>query len=125
MLPQGVAFCMSLPYAGNVSMYVYDGNDIVSDHLKGLAHTWEATEIQEMLWAIHQFPKVQMHLRHLSASSEAAAAAAAVKGGAVAGLPVQVPAVPLVVDVGANVGWFTLNAAAAGAMVAAFEGRYC
>jgi len=29
---------------------------------------------------------------------------------------------PLVVDVGANVGWFTLNAAAAGGTVAAFEG---
>jgi 2-polyprenyl-3-methyl-5-hydroxy-6-metoxy-1,4-benzoquinol methylase len=29
---------------------------------------------------------------------------------------------PLVVDVGANIGWFTLKAAEAGARVAAFEG---
>ena len=29
---------------------------------------------------------------------------------------------PLMVDIGANIGWFTLNAAAAGARVAAFEG---
>jgi len=33
----------------------------------------------------------------------------------------QQPA-PFVIDVGANVGWFTLNAAAAGGTVAAFEG---
>jgi hypothetical protein len=32
---------------------------------------------------------------------------------------------PLVVDVGANIGWFTLNAAAAGGRVAAFEGVWC
>lgn len=30
---------------------------------------------------------------------------------------------PLVIDIGANVGWFTINAAAAGARVAAFEGE--
>lgn len=29
---------------------------------------------------------------------------------------------PFVIDVGANIGWFTLNAAAAGGTVAAFEG---
>ncbi len=30
---------------------------------------------------------------------------------------------PFVIDIGANVGWFTLNAAAAGGRVAAFEGE--
>ncbi len=32
------------------------------------------------------------------------------------------PVSPFVIDVGANIGWFTLNAAAAGGRVAAFEG---
>ena len=32
------------------------------------------------------------------------------------------PPAPFVIDVGSNVGWFTLNAAAAGGTVAAFEG---
>lgn len=31
---------------------------------------------------------------------------------------------PFVVDIGANIGWFTINAAAAGGTVAAFEGVY-
>jgi hypothetical protein len=31
---------------------------------------------------------------------------------------------PLMVDVGGNVGWFSINAAAAGARVAMFEGRH-
>jgi hypothetical protein len=35
----------------------------------------------------------------------------------------RAPARPFVLDVGANVGWFTLNAAAAGGQVAAFEGE--
>jgi hypothetical protein len=32
------------------------------------------------------------------------------------------PGSPLMIDVGANVGWFSINAAAAGARVVAFEG---
>jgi len=34
---------------GNVSMFVYSGDDIVS-HSLGSAHTWELPEVQEMLW---------------------------------------------------------------------------
>jgi hypothetical protein len=37
-------------------------------------------------------------------------------------LSVQKGGRPLMVDVGSNVGWFAINAAAAGAQVAAFEG---
>ena len=56
-----------------------------------------APQINEMLWALR-----------------------APMFGLAAELPGSVP--PLMVDIGANVGWFTLNAAAAGARVAAFEG---
>jgi purine-cytosine permease-like protein len=35
----------------------------------------------------------------------------------------RAPTAPFVIDVGANVGWFTINAAAAGGRVAAFEGK--
>lgn len=35
----------------------------------------------------------------------------------------QQPSRPLMVDVGGNVGWFSINAAAAGARVATFEGE--
>lgn len=92
--------------AGNVSLYVYDTDDIVSNQLRSTAHTWEATETEEFLWAIKQFQAT----RQLQLKQGAAAAAA-------------VPSVPLVVDIGANIGWFTLNAAAAKCRVAAFEGK--
>lgn len=127
-----LAFCLLLlgvlaarfACQGNVSVFVYDNNDIVSGHLKGAGHDWEAVETQEMLWALRQFQDTRKVQLDLAAGSAAAAAAAAMQGGAVAALPVEVPDVPLVVDIGANVGWFTLNAAAAQAKVAAFEGRH-
>ncbi|KAF8071098.1 hypothetical protein HT031_001180 [Scenedesmus sp. PABB004] len=84
---------------GNASLHVYGGRDIVSAHIAGGARTWEAAETQALLWALRQPP------------------GGARRGGAAGGAPVA----PLVVDVGANVGWFMANAAAAGARVAAFE----
>jgi hypothetical protein len=40
---------------GNVTMYVYADNDIVSKSISGTHHTWEATEVQQMLWAMQQY----------------------------------------------------------------------
>jgi hypothetical protein len=75
-------------------------------------HGWEAAEIQEWLWAIRQWKP--------QALAGKAAAAASLGGAAASSNPYRNR--PLAVDVGANLGWFTLNAAAAGARVAAFEG---
>jgi hypothetical protein len=44
----------SVPF-GNVSLVVYAGNDIVSNSLMGIHHGWEASEMQEMLWAMRQY----------------------------------------------------------------------
>lgn len=81
-------------------MFVYGSNDIVSNELKGMGR-WEKPEIDEWLWAIREWKPKQ---------------AAAVTTS-------TVPERPLAVDIGANLGWFTINAAAAGARVAAFEGE--
>ncbi|WIA32034.1 hypothetical protein OEZ86_002886 [Tetradesmus obliquus] len=97
---EALAGATSIKFA-NVSMFVYDTNDIVSNQLRGAHHTWESSEINEMLWALRQHQAVQQ---------------LAAQQGKAPG-----PAVPLMVDVGANIGWFTLNAAAARARVVAFE----
>lgn len=99
---------------GNVTLHVYDSKDIVSGELAGQSHSWEAGEIQQMLWALKQYTSPQQ------------AAAAAVQRSSSKIQQQQrsgLDQMPLFVDVGANVGWFALNAAAAGARVAAFEGE--
>ncbi|KAI8465888.1 MAG: S-adenosyl-L-methionine-dependent methyltransferase [Monoraphidium minutum] len=92
---------LKLPKFG---IYAYHGNDIVSNHLKGGG--WEKEEIDQMLWALAaKVPPpgtpAQGDLPPVSSWAP--------------------PARPLMVDVGANIGWFTMNAAAAGADVVAFE----
>lgn len=90
--------------AGNVTLFVYGSGDIVSDSLKGSAHGWESAEIQEWLWAIRQWKPPATPVNGSTAT--------------VGDRPR-----PLTVDIGANLDWFSLNAAAAGARVAAFEGE--
>lgn len=72
-------------------MFVYDNNDIVSNQLRGTQHTWEAGEINEMLWALRQSKSVQQLL---------------VSQGKPPG-----PAAPLMVDIGANIGWWVVRLA--------------
>jgi hypothetical protein len=67
-------------------MFVYAHNDIVSNQLQGTQHMWEASEVNEMLWALQQHKAVQQLL---------------VKQGKPSG-----PVVPLMVDIGANIGWW-------------------
>jgi hypothetical protein len=69
-------------------MYVYDTNDIVSNELRGTQHAWESSEINQMLWALQQHQHVQQLL--ISQGKPPAAA------------------VPLMVDIGANIGWWVL-----------------
>ncbi|KAF8057927.1 Serine/threonine-protein phosphatase PP1 isozyme 1 [Scenedesmus sp. PABB004] len=135
---------------GNVSLHVYDGRDIVSDQLKGRYHTWENAEVQEMLWCARargggrraagagegggrRAPDAgrggragerppcaaRRALQQYTAPRQREAAAARRQGAASARAEPARP--PLLVDVGANVGWFALNGAAAGARIAAFE----
>jgi hypothetical protein len=97
---------MLLHAAGNVTLYVWASGDIVSNELQR-SRTWEQAEIAEWLWALKQW----------TPPSAATALLASVSGGA------SMPDRPLAVDIGANLGWFTINAAMAGARVAAFEGE--
>lgn len=72
---------------------------------------WQQAEVDEWLWAIRQWKPPSL-----------AAAAARAKPDMMASILPTPSDGPLVVDIGANVGWFAANAAAAGARVAAFEG---
>lgn len=87
-------------------MWVYGGGDIVSDQLRA-SRMWERAELDEWLWAIRQWKP--QPLAAANAPGDGTTSSAVTR--------------PLAVDVGANVGWFALNAAAAGARVAAFEGE--
>jgi 2-polyprenyl-3-methyl-5-hydroxy-6-metoxy-1,4-benzoquinol methylase len=82
------------------TLHLYADNDLVSQSIAN-SSTWEATEVENVLWALQQpIPQQQQQ-----------------QG--------QQPQAPLFVDIGANVGVFSVNAAAAGARVAAFEGEQC
>ncbi|KAI8477232.1 MAG: S-adenosyl-L-methionine-dependent methyltransferase [Monoraphidium minutum] len=86
----------------NVSILVYSDNDIVSNFLKGEMHSWEATEVKEMFYAMRApVPTSPEDAKDPSKWRPSSP--------------------PFVLDIGANIGWFTLNAAAAGGRVAAFE----
>lgn len=71
----------------NVSIYLYNSNDIVSNELRGRSKAWETYEIKQMLWALNQYEKQAVlkqrlgprpQQRILPAAASAAAAAAAV-----------------------------------------------
>lgn len=67
--------------------------------------SWSAQETKEMVYAMRaRVPPTPADLANLKAW--------------------RAPASPFVLDIGANVGWFTLNAAIAGGTVAAFEGGF-
>jgi len=121
---------------GNVSLFLYDSHDIVSDMLKGNQHAWETHEVQEVLWGLQQYrsPLQQEAARAIQQSLPGLASIAAAShadagsssssddGSSIASSQQHEQQQPLFVDVGANIGWFMLNAAAAGARVLAFEG---
>ena len=74
-------------------MYVYPGNDFVSAGLAAQGGgSWEQDELDNIQYALTAANRVLQHQR------------------------------PLFVDVGANLGWFSMNAANLGARVYAFEG---
>lgn len=78
---------------GKPQMYVYSSSDIVSQSLLQ-AGTWESKDMSEIEWAMKQHQ---------------VAPGAHTTG--------------LFVDVGANIGWFTINMASRGYRVAAVEGK--
>jgi FkbM family methyltransferase len=97
---------------------VYAGNDIVSDHLTGEGHMWEEAELTEFLWAL----RAPVPGRPDGFGTPPEASASGKSGGANGnGNHPPPPPPPLAIDIGANIGWFMINAAAAGARVSAFE----
>ena len=90
---------------GRPRVYFYNTMDIVSDWLKQ-GRVWEKEELDEVLWAMeHPVPG-----EALGSSSGGAGSGGSGQGD------------KLFVDIGANVGWFSVNMAARGYQVAAFEG---
>uniref|UniRef100_A0A383VEQ7 Methyltransferase FkbM domain-containing protein n=1 Tax=Tetradesmus obliquus TaxID=3088 RepID=A0A383VEQ7_TETOB len=73
------------------TVHVYASNDMVSNSI-AKSSSWETTEVEHVLWALQQTTPQQQQQQQ-----------------------------PLFVDIGANVGVFSVSAAAAGARVAAFE----
>lgn len=77
---------------GDFNITPYLKNDIVSGQVIG-SHSWETSDVRQILWAMEQQPA--------GSSTENSE--------------------KLFVDVGANIGWFSLSVAAKGYRVAAFE----
>jgi hypothetical protein len=65
----------------NVTMYVYAGNDIVSEALKGKGHGWEGNEVKEMLWAVRQYWKQGEAMKYLAGAKAQPADTFVVGGG--------------------------------------------
>lgn len=95
--------CRRVYTKAGFSMYIYPTNDIVSGYLADPKfREWEQYEIGQVRYALN---------KPLPAKIQAAAATSSSKASA-----------PLFIDVGANVGVFTLSLANLGARVYAFEG---
>lgn len=93
--------CRRVDTRAGFSMHVYPTHDVVSGYLANPnRRQWEQDEIQQVRYALNKQLPVGAQLT--SSSSD-------------------VP--PLFIDVGANVGVFTLNIAKTGARVYAFEGE--
>lgn len=91
-----------------LKLHVYSKADAVADSLK-IHQGWEAHVVNQLTWAIQQYKLQFVHYEGVLGRGGLQAAAASYKA-------------PLVVDVGANMGWIMMSAAAQGARVIAFEG---
>ncbi|PNH12343.1 hypothetical protein TSOC_000756, partial [Tetrabaena socialis] len=126
--------------APGTTIYVYSGDDAVSSSVRD-GHGWEDQVLDQVLWAMQEpLPPPSGGTeaapgRTLKATTAAAAAAANASAHAAVDAAAgtlaasarahggeEQPPPPLFVDVGANVGWFSVNVAARGYRVAAFEG---
>ena len=85
-----------------LQVYVYEGGDIVSNEIRDTG-TWEQSELDDVMSTLEKGGQQEVG----SAGASAAEVPSPRKG--------------LLLDIGANIGWYTLNAAAAGHDVIAFE----
>ncbi|WIA35853.1 hypothetical protein OEZ86_004238 [Tetradesmus obliquus] len=106
--------------AGNLSVHVYADNDYVSKSLQNTPPFWDINGVKQLLWALNQSKseKQQAAARQLRATQSAAQASMTEQQQQQASGPDRPP---LMVDVGAHVGWYGFSAAAAGARTAFFE----
>jgi hypothetical protein len=92
-----------------IKLHVYSNADAVTDSLK-VNQGWEHHVVNQLHWAVQQYKSSFKQQKGMLGRGGLQAAAAFYKP-------------PLVVDVGANMGWIMLSAAAQGARVIAFEGE--
>ena len=110
---------------GRPRVYFYNTMDIVSDWLKQ-GRVWEKEELDEVFWAMEQpVPGETLGSSGGGGGGDSnGGGGGSLSGGGGGSGAGSGQGDKLFVDIGANLGWFSVNMAARGYQVAAFEGAW-